>query len=55
MCILRNPPVYRLADYDSDVINGVFYEEELQKIIVSINKAFKVEKILKEKNRGDLR
>ncbi len=48
----RDPPVYRLSDYDGDVIDGVFYEEELQKIIVSKNKAFKVEKILGEKKQG---
>ncbi len=51
-CISHDPPVYRLSDYDSDVIDGVFYEEELQKIIVSKNKAFKVEKILGEKKQG---
>lgn len=52
VCIPRDPPVYRLSDYDGDVIDGVFYEEELQKIIVSKNKAFKVEKILGEKKQG---
>ncbi len=52
VCIPRNPHVYRLTDYDGDVIDGVFYEEELQKIIVSKNKAFKVEKILGEKKQG---
>ncbi len=46
------PPVYRLKDYDGDVIEGVFYEEELQKIIVSKNKSFKVEKILGQKKQG---
>ncbi len=51
-CIPRDPPVYRLSDYDGDVIDGVFYKEELQKIIVSKNKAFKVEKILGEKKQG---
>ncbi len=30
-CIPRDPPVYRLSDYDGDVIDGVFYKEELQK------------------------
>lgn len=54
MGIPHNPPIYRLSDYDGDVIDGVFYEEELQKMIVSKNKAFEVEKILGEKNRGDL-
>lgn len=48
----RNPPVYRVSDNDGDVIDGGFYEQELQKIIVSENKAFKVEKILGEKKHG---
>ena len=51
-CIPRQPPVYRLSDYDGDVIEGVFYEKELQKIIVSKNKSFKVEKILGQKKQG---
>lgn len=50
--IPRDPPVYRLSDYDGDVINGVFYAEELQKIFVSKNKTFKVEKILDKKTKG---
>nr|XP_055049768.1 uncharacterized protein LOC129435990 [Misgurnus anguillicaudatus] len=48
----RQPPVYRLSDYDGEIIDGVFYEEELQKIIVCKDKAFKVEKILGEKKQG---
>lgn len=52
VCIPRNPPVYRLCDYDGEVIDGVFYEQELQKISVSKNKSFKIEKILDKKKRG---
>ena len=51
-CIPRQPTVYRLKDYDGDVIQGSFYEEELQKINVSRDKAFKVEKILEKKKQG---
>ncbi|KAA0725340.1 hypothetical protein E1301_Tti006052 [Triplophysa tibetana] len=51
-CIPRDPPVYRLSDYDGDVIEGVFYEKEIQKILVGKNKKFKVEKILDKKKRG---
>lgn len=51
-CIPREPHVYRLCDYDGDVIDGVFYEQELQKIVVNKNKAFKVEKILDKKKQG---
>ncbi len=34
-CVPRNPPVYRLQDYDGNIIEGCFYEKELQKIIVN--------------------
>ncbi len=50
-CVPRNPPVYRLQDYDGDIIEGCFYEKELQKIIVNQDKSFKIEKILDEKER----
>ncbi len=51
-CVPRNPPVYRLQDYDGDIIDGCFYEKELQKIIVNQDKTFKIEKILDRKKRG---
>nr|DAC81401.1 TPA_asm: integrase [Pimephales minnow adintovirus] len=50
--IPRQPPVYRLRDYDGEALDGVFYGKELQKIIVSKNKSFKVEKILGQKKQG---
>ena len=48
-CIPRVPPVYRIKDYDGDVIVGTFYEQELLKIIVAKDKTFKVEAVLNEK------
>jgi len=51
-CIPRVPPVYRLQDLDGEIIDGCFYEEELQKIIVSDDKTFKIEKILHKQKRG---
>lgn len=51
-CIPQTPPVYRLQDYDGDVIEGCFYEKELQKIIVNQDKSFKIEKILDRKKSG---
>ncbi len=51
-CIPRIPPVYRLQDYDGDIIYGCFYEQELQTIIVNQDKTFKIEKILDRKKRG---
>lgn len=51
-CIPRQPPVYKIQDYDGEIIGGTFYEQELQKIIVSSDKSFKIEKILDKKRRG---
>ncbi len=45
--------MYRLQDYDGDIIEGCFYEKELQKIIVNQDKSFKIEKILDRKKRGN--
>ncbi len=42
----------RLQDYDGDIINGCFYEKELQKIILNQDKTFKIEKILDRKKIG---
>jgi len=43
------PPVYKLKDYDAEDIKGTFYEKELQKVKVSNDKAFQVEKIQKRR------
>ena len=51
-CIARIPPVYKLEDYDGEPIEGSFYEQELQKIVVPSDKNFKVESILQRKGRG---
>ena len=51
-CVPRNPPVYKLKDYDGVLLEGTFYAEELQKIRVNKDKAFKVEKILERKKVG---
>lgn len=50
--IPRDPPVYKLRDYDGEKIDGTFYEPELQKIIIGKDKTFKIEKILSEKTRN---
>ena len=31
--IPRDPPVYKLKDYDQEELSGTFYNEELQKVI----------------------
>ena len=47
------PPVYLLKDYHEEVLEGTFYEQELQKVKVSTDKLYMVESVLdKRKRRG---
>ena len=46
----RIPPVYRIKDYSDEVIKGVFYEEQLQKIL-KVNDIFFVSDVIKERIR----
>jgi hypothetical protein len=48
--IATRPPTYRLHDYSGELIDGAFYEEELQRIIKN-NDVYKIEKILKTRQR----
>ena len=50
--ISRYPPVYKLKDYGGDTLQGTFYEQELQKVIVPKNKEFKIEKVIDRKRAG---
>ena len=47
----RDPPVYKLKDYDGEELKGTFYEKELQKVIKT-DDVYEVEKILKKCGRG---
>lgn len=42
-------PMYKLKDYSGDPVQGTFYQNELQKVRVSPDELFIVEKILKER------
>jgi hypothetical protein len=44
-------PHYQLNDYAGEDIKGSFYNEELQKVDIDSNSAFKVENILKRRTR----
>ena len=46
-CLLRSPPAYRLKDFDGEIIEGSFYEAELQKVKEIKDKLYHVEEILK--------
>ena len=47
----RDPPVYKLKDYDGEELKGTFYDKELQKVVED-DDVYKVEKILKKRGRG---
>ena len=44
-------PVYKLKEYDDTWVQGTFYEPELQKVRVSLDDFFRVEKILKRRGQ----
>ena len=46
----RNPPVYRIVDYDDEPITGTFYEKELQKVKIK-DDVFIVDKVIKQRRR----
>ena len=45
-------PLYELTDYDNDDIEGVFYENELQKIVKNVDDTFKIEKVISKRRRN---
>ena len=50
--ILRRPPVYKIADYEGEELEGTFYEQELQKVRKTDDDYYRVEKILKTRMRN---
>lgn len=54
-CIPREPPVYKIKDYDGEEIIGSFYEHELHKIALVKEKLYHIDKILpKREQRGQV-
>ena len=52
--VRRRPVVtYRLSEWDGTPIRGTFYEQDVQKVQVSDDSLFRVEKVLKRK-RGQV-
>ena len=51
--IRQGQPIYTLVDWYDNPVKGTFYEYELQKIEVTDNDMFKIEKVLKYKGRGN--
>lgn len=48
----RRPPVYNIVDLNSEDIQGVFYEPELQRVRVTKSTEYKIEKVVKTKGKG---
>ena len=46
------PPVYCLRDDLGDVLEGTFYELELQKVVIASDKVFRVEAVLERRKVG---
>lgn len=50
----RTPPVYRLKDWDGEMIEGTFYEAELQRVKKGSNAdIYRIEKVLRRRRRKD--
>ena len=49
---VSDPPVYRLVDDLGEVLDGTFYEPELQKVLVSKDKLYRVESLLQRRKVG---
>ena len=47
----RDPPVYKLKDFDGEELKGTFYDKELQKVVKHDDK-YEVEKVLKKRGKG---
>ena len=47
-----DPPVYRLIDDQCSRLEGTFREQELQKVVVTKDKVYRIEKVLQQRKRG---
>jgi len=55
-CLARQPPVYRIRDQMGEIIQGIFYDYELQKVDPSlINNVYVIEKILKTRVKNGIK
>ena len=47
----QNIPMYELKDYNNEVIQGTFYEPELQLAYIGTDILYKIEEILKKRKK----
>ncbi len=50
--IKRYPPVYRIKDFSGEVLEGTFYEKELQEVSKTDDDLYQIDKILKRRKRN---
>ena len=48
----RRPPVYSLRDFHDEIIEGTFYEAELQKVLKPEDALYRIEKVLRKRKRN---
>ena len=48
----RGIPIYKVEDWNGEVLEGTFYQNQLQKVNVTDQDLFKIEKILKRRRRN---
>ena len=51
-CRTTKLPVYVLQDEHGERLKGTFYEAELQKVVTSAKKVYKIESVLDERKKG---
>ena len=49
----QNYPMYKLKDYANDIVEGYFYEHELQPAFIDDNTILKIEKVIKRRRKGN--
>ena len=47
----RQPPVYRIKDYNGEQLKGTFYPQELQKVIKT-DDVYRIEEVLQKRKKG---
>ena len=45
------PATFQLKDYDGDLLEGTFYAQELQKVVLSRDPIYRVEDVLRRRTR----
>ena len=50
-CKSRDPPVYIIRDQMDEIVKGIFYEPELQKVEI-INDIYLIEKVIRQRKKG---